>query len=232
MGRNITAIIPAAGLGKRFGGGTNKPFLTLGGLPLIIWALRALEEIDDITEMVPVFKSEEMAEGLDLIGRYGITKVKQVVPGGKERQDSVYNGLSSLDTKTDIVVIHDGVRPLVEKSLIKEAIRQIDDADGVIAAVPVKDTIKTVRAENIVQETLDRKSLWAVQTPQVFKYPLLTEAYRKAVSERFYSTDDSAIMERYGGKVKVIMGSYANIKITTPEDIDMAEIFLRKKEKA
>lgn len=239
MKRKITAIIPAAGLGKRFGEGNNKTFQTLGGKPIVLWVLEAFESIDAIEEVIPVFKKDDVDEGRDLIERFGISKVKRIAPGGKERQDSVYNGLNLVDKKTTIVVIHDGVRPLIEKSVVEESINQLSNCDGVVAGVPLKDTIKEVRGQVsgvrcqgkdiVVKKTLNRRVLWAIQTPQVFKYNVLYKAYKKAMDERFCSTDDSAIVERYSGKVKVIMGSYANIKITTPEDLDIAEMLLKKR---
>lgn len=232
MKRKVTAIIPAAGLGKRFGEGSNKTFQTLGGKPIVLWVLEAFESIDAVEEVIPVFKKDDADDGRDLIERSGISKVKRIAPGGKERQDSVYNGLKLVDKKTTIVVIHDGVRPLIEKSVVEESINQLRNCDGVVAGVPLKDTIKEVRCQGkdiLVKKTLNRRVLWAIQTPQVFKYNVLYKAYKKAMDERFCSTDDSAIVERYSGKVKVIMGSYANIKITTPEDLDIAEMLLKKR---
>ncbi|MDI6745247.1 MAG: 2-C-methyl-D-erythritol 4-phosphate cytidylyltransferase [Thermodesulfovibrionales bacterium] len=236
MKGKVTAIVPAAGLGKRFGQGGNKPFQALGNKPLVVWVFEVLESINEIAEIIPVFKRDDMALGCELLERFNFSKVKRIAAGGKERQDSVYSGLSLIDRGTDAVLIHDGVRPLIEKSIVEESIRQLRRVDGVVVGVPLKDTIKAVQSsrpqvpnEFFVQKTLDRKSLWAIQTPQVFKYSVLMKAYRRAMEERFYSTDDSAIVEKYGGKVKAIIGSYSNIKITTPEDMDIAELLLRKR---
>ncbi|MFA4829275.1 MAG: 2-C-methyl-D-erythritol 4-phosphate cytidylyltransferase [Thermodesulfovibrionales bacterium] len=231
MGK-VIAIVPAAGLGKRFGQDNNKTFQALLDKPIVIWALEALECVDDIEEIIPVFKKDDMEQGLALIERFRISKVKRVASGGKERQDSVFNGLNLAGKKASVVLIHDGVRPLIEKSVIEESIKQLKDCDGVIVGVLPKDTIKEARGQGkdiVVKKTLNRNVLRAIQTPQVFKYSALMQAYKKAMAEKFYSTDDSAIVERYGGKVKVIMGSYTNIKVTTPEDLDMAEMFLRKR---
>jgi len=227
----VTAIVPAAGLGKRFGPEGHKPFRMLGDKPLVVWVFEALESVDDIAEIIPVFKKEDLTLGCDLLEKFKFTKIKRIAPGGKERQDSVFSGLNLAGKSTGLALIHDGVRPLIEKHIIEESIRQLRKVDGVVVGVPLKDTIKEVRSlekEIIIKKTLDRKSLWAIQTPQVFKYPALMKAYKKALAEGFYSTDDSAIVERYGGKVKVIRGSYSNIKITTPEDLDIAELLLRK----
>ncbi|NCO68785.1 MAG: 2-C-methyl-D-erythritol 4-phosphate cytidylyltransferase [Nitrospirae bacterium] len=236
MNKKVTAIVPAAGLGKRFGQGSSKPFQTLGNKPLVVWVFEILESINEIAEILPVFKKDDMALGCGLLEKFKFSKVKRIAPGGKERQDSVYGALNLIDKETDVVLIHDGVRPLIKKSTVEESIRQLKGFDGVVAGVPLKDTIKEVACqvsgvrrkgeEIIVKKTLNRNVLWAIQTPQVFKYSALMTAYRKAMDERFYSTDDSAIVEKYGGRVKVIMGSYSNIKITTPEDIGIAEMLL------
>lgn len=228
MKDKVVAIVPAAGLGRRFGPGTNKSFKTLMGKPLLLWALETLETIDEITEIIPVLKEEDMEKGVEIFEEFGLSKIKRIAPGGKERQDSVYNGLKQVDDNTGIVVIHDGVRPLVGKNLIQESIRQLRDCDGIIPGVPPKDTIKEIK-DSIVRRTLKRDSLWAVQTPQVFFYKILYAAYEKAMMDGFYTTDDAAIVERYGGRIKVIMGSYNNIKITTPEDLLIAEFLLSKK---
>lgn len=239
--KKVVAIVPAAGLGKRFGQDKNKTFQALLDKPIVIWALEALECVDDIEEVIPVFKKDDMEQGLALIERFRISKVKRVAPGGKERQDSVFNGLNLVGKKANVVLIHDGVRPLIEKSIIEESIKQLKDCDGVIVGVPPKDTIKEARGQVsgvrcqgkdiVVKKTLNRNILMAIQTPQVFKYSALMQAYKKAMAEKFYSTDDSAIVEKYGGKVKVIMGSYTNIKVTTPEDLAIAEMLLSKRGK-
>jgi len=228
MNRKIAAIVPAAGIGKRLGPGTNKPFHLLLERPLIVWAIEVLEQMEEITEIVPVLKDSDIREGLRIFEQFSFSKVRKAVPGGSKRQDSVYNGLRHLGGNPDIVVIHDGVRPLVEREKVKEAIIAIDGYEGVVLGVPVKDTIKQVEAD-VVHNTLKRDNLWAVQTPQVFLRDSLLEAYESAMVERFYGTDDSALVERIGGKVKVIMGSYSNIKITTPDDLPLAEFLLRRK---
>jgi 2-C-methyl-D-erythritol 4-phosphate cytidylyltransferase len=248
----VIAIVPAAGLGRRFGHGTNKPFQNLGGKPIIIWSLETLESVNEIVDIIPVLKVEDMEYGQKVFEEYSLSKIKKIAPGGRERQDSVYNGLKLIDDKNCMVLIHDGVRPLIEKLLIEEVIKELLTAplkfssaplfekggrgdlrgfkgfDGVALGVPLKDTIK--EAENgIIKKTLRRDSLWAIQTPQAFHYRNILTAYEKAMKEGFYSTDDAALMERYGGKIKVVMGSYGNIKITTPEDLAIAELFLSKK---
>lgn len=242
--KKIVAIVPSAGVGKRFGRRKNKPFHLLSGKPLIIWSLEALQSVKEIKEIIPVVKEEDMKTVAALIEKYNISKVKRIVPGGKERQDSVYNGIKVLNDDVSVVLIHDGVRPLVEKDLIKRTISELRGFDGAIAGVPVKDTIKETRSQSappladgtgvrnkekdiVVQQTLNRNVLWAIQTPQVFRYKKLREAFEKAKHDNYYGTDDAALVERYGGKVKIVMGSYRNIKITTSEDIQVAEALIR-----
>jgi 2-C-methyl-D-erythritol 4-phosphate cytidylyltransferase len=257
--QHVIALVPAAGLGKRFGAGTNKPFQNLSGKPLIIWSLETLEAIDEVVEIIPVLKLDNIEYGVKIFEKAGLSKIKRIAPGGKERQDSVYNGLKLIEDKNCIVLIHDGVRPLIKRLLIEEAIKELltptaparrtaggplfstsgggarGDSeglkayDGVILGVPLKDTIKEAE-DRIIKKTLRRESLWAIQTPQVFPYKSIFSAYNKAMEEGFYSTDDAAIVEKYGGKVKVVMGSYRNIKITTPEDLVIAEFLISKKD--
>jgi 2-C-methyl-D-erythritol 4-phosphate cytidylyltransferase len=240
----VVAIVPAAGLGKRFGEEKNKPFYPLAGKPLIIWALEMLQGIDEIAEIIPVLKEDDLIVCGDLVEQYNITKVRRIVPGGRERQDSVCNALKILDNKTSVVLIHDGARPLIEADIIRKSLHELRDCDGVVVGVPVKDTIKEVRRQStedraqstedkqdggiIVEKTLNRNLLWAIQTPQVFYFEKIRDAYIKATADRYYATDDAALVEHYRGKVKIIMGSYRNIKITTPEDIDIAETLIIK----
>jgi 2-C-methyl-D-erythritol 4-phosphate cytidylyltransferase len=226
MKNTVTAIVPAAGVGKRFGGGTNKPLVNLCDKPLIIWTLQTLDALPEIKEIIPVLKEEDMEYAVELFEQHSMPKIKRIAPGGKERQDSVSHGLNLIDDKRCIVLIHDGVRPLIEPSVITNAVKQLTECDGVVVGVPVKDTVKEV-VDGDVQQTLKRDVLWAIQTPQIFRYETIYRAYEKAGKESFYSTDDSALVERYGGKIKVVMGSYTNIKITTPEDLMIAELFVK-----
>lgn len=226
MKANVIAVVPAAGVGKRFGNGTNKPFETLGGKPLMLWAIESLGSLPEVSEIIPVIKEDHMESAAELFERYGIQKVKRIAPGGGERQESVFHGLSLIEDGNSIVLVHDGVRPLIEPHIVRFALRELKDCDGVVVGVPVKDTIKEVM-DGMVSRTLSRDFLWAVQTPQIFRYEAIRQAHEKASADSFSSTDDSALVERYGGKVKMIMGSYTNIKVTTPGDLLMAEQFLR-----
>lgn len=225
MKDKIIAIVPAAGTGKRFGDKTNKQFETLNGKPLIIWALETLENMPGIHEIIPVLKEADMEYGVEIFEQYRISKIRRVAPGGAERQDSVFHGLNLIDDKKCIVLVHDGVRPLIEPDIIINAVKQLKDCDGVVVGVPVKDTIKETTGD-LVTKTLKRDTLWSIQTPQIFSYNTLYSAYEKAIKSSYYSTDDSALVERNGGKIKVVMGSYTNIKVTTPEDLKIAELFI------
>ena len=240
MNYRVTAIVPAAGLGRRFGPDTNKPFQLLGGKPLVVWSLEALESVEEIEEIIPVLKEEDRKKGVALFEQHKLSKIKRIAPGGEERQDSVYNGLKLVEDKNGIVLIHDGARPFIEKGLIEKSVRELlipyclpltgdglKGCDGIILGVPVKDTIKETEGD-IIRRTLKRDSLWAIQTPQVFHYITIFSVYERAMKEGFYSTDDAALIEEYGGKVRVIMGSYRNIKITTPEDLLAAEYLLSR----
>ena len=229
MNEKITAVIPAAGLGKRFGDGANKQFLMLGGKPLLIWALQALEAVPEIYEIIPVLKDGDMEFGIRMLEEYGIKKVRRIAPGGKERQDSVFHGLKLVSDKKGVVLVHDAARPLIETSLVANAIGRLTDCEGVVVGVPVKDTIKEVKEGEVIH-TLSRDCLWSVQTPQVFRFETIYGAYERAAKESFYSTDDSALVEKYGGRIRMVMGSYKNIKITTPEDLKMAELFLEMRD--
>lgn len=240
-GERVVAVVPAAGLGTRFGSERNKPLFELLGKPLLIWTLEALQGVEEIAEIIPVLKGEDISPGAALIERYGITKVKRIIPGGKERQDSVYNGLKALDGKASVVVIHDGARPLADGALIGRTIAGLEDFDGVVAAVPVKDTIKEGRLrryedgtegeEIVVRRTLDRSVLWAVQTPQTFRVDKIRHAHEKARADGYYATDDAALVEKSGGTIRVVEGSYRNIKVTTPEDAIVAEALLKANSK-
>jgi 2-C-methyl-D-erythritol 4-phosphate cytidylyltransferase len=237
--KRVVAVVPAAGIGKRFGPGTNKPFYKLSGKPLIIWALEVLESVEAVKEIIPVLKVEDMDSGIAIFEQFGLSKIKKIAPGGKERQDSVYSGLKLIQDKDCIVLIHDGARPLIEKSLIVNMIGHMSEMmsnqeryDGIIPGIPLKDTIKESDRKMLVKRTLKRDVLWAIQTPQVFPYENIIRAYTKAMKARLYSTDDAALIEHNKGRMKIMMGSYTNIKITTPEDFSLAEFYLSRKAKA
>jgi len=232
----VVALVPAAGTGKRFGPGTNKPFHNLNGKPLVIWSIEVLESIEAVIEIIPILKVEDIDTGSTIFEQFGFSKIKKIARGGQERQDSVYSGLKLIQDKDCMVLIHDGARPLIEKSLVVNMIRQMaeiidkhENYDGIITGIPLRDTIKESDPGMVVNRTLKRDALWAIQTPQVFPYDKIIRAYDRAMKARSYSTDDAALIEHCNGIIKIMMGSYTNIKITTPEDLAFAEFFLSRK---
>ncbi len=226
----VTALIPAAGMGKRMGRTVAKQFLPLGDRPMLAHTLLAFQRASGVDEIIPILSKEDMESCLkEVIELYHITKVKTLVVGGKERQDSVFNGLQKLDDDKGIVLVHDGVRPFVTQEMINEVVEFAKKGECVTVGVPLKDTVKEVGSDGIVKNTLDRSRLWAIQTPQAFPVKVLKRVYAEAYKHSFYGTDDSTLAERAGSKVRVIMGSYDNIKITTPEDLLLAEQIMKRR---
>lgn len=226
----VTVLIPAAGAGKRMQSSTAKQFLPLGDRPVLAHTLAAFQRSAEIDEIIPILSEEEQQSCREqIIDPFGISKARRIVAGGKERQDSVYNGLRQLDPDTDVVLVHDGVRPFVTGEMIRECVLRARRGDCVAVGVPVKDTVKLVDAKGRVRETLDRSKLWAIQTPQAFPARILLSAYEAAYKRRGTATDDAMLVEREGGRVTIIMGSYENIKITTPDDLLLAEEILKRR---
>jgi len=226
----VTALIPAAGMGTRMGKTVPKQFLLLGDKPLLAHTLLVFQHAPEIDEIIPILSQEDMEVCLrDVVEKYHLTKVKTLVVGGKERQDSVANGLKKLEKDASIVLIHDGVRPFVTHEMIRESVDRARGGACIAVGVPIKDTIKEVDNKMIVIRTLERNRLWAIQTPQVFPLAVLRHAYEESYKHKIYGTDDATLVERAGGRVQVIMGSYDNIKITTPEDLNLAEEILKRR---
>lgn len=219
-----TALIPAAGRGERFGRGSNKVFAPVAGKPILAHTLAVFEACDAIDEIVLVTGRHELEAAGDLVGRFGFTKISHIVPGGDTRQDSVYAGL--LKVTSEIVAIHDAARPMVTCDIIRRSIEEAEKSGACIAAVPVVDTIKSADSDMAVIGTVDRSNLYSVQTPQTFRTSLIREAFEKAFAEGFYATDDAALVENLGHKVSIVPGSYDNIKITTPSDLELANMKL------
>ncbi len=222
----VVAIILAAGSGTRMKSEINKHLLPLAGKPVIVHTLAAFERCAAIDAIVLVTSADNIAAYQALIAEYGIAKVSRIVLGGDTRQASAHNGLRAAGD-CDIVLIHDGARPLIAKQEIEAVIRDAAEYGGAVVAVPAKDT--TVRAhEGFIEAQLERNMLWQVQTPQGFKAAIIKEAYEAAARDGVQSTDDTGLVTRLGGVVKITPGSYANIKITTPEDLVIAEALLDK----
>ena len=224
----VVAIIPAAGRGRRIGGEIPKTSLSLGGIPLLRHTLQKFEACTQVDEILPLVPPEELSFWTNEIVRPSMfKKVKRVLAGGAERQDSVFLGLKAIAGNADWVVIHDGARPFVPPELIERALSETRRWKAVAAALPAGETIKEVSPEKEVLRTMDRRSLWIIQTPQAFEYNVIVSAHEKAREERFGGTDDASLVERLGIPVGVIEGSRLNFKITTPEDLTLGEALLK-----
>ena len=218
------AIILAAGVGKRMGAATNKQLLLLDNKPIIVHTLQVFEDCRAVDGVYLVVNQKDLpVVQEEILETYRFNKVMKLVIGGRLRQDSVKNGLEAIEHPCDIVIIHDGARPFITPSFIEKGIFLMEMFDAIIPAIPVKDTIKVVSKEGFVIKTLERDSLWHVQTPQTFKFDLISKAYKDGISKKLYGYDDATFLEYSGKKVKVIEGSSYNIKITTPEDLIMAK---------
>ncbi len=219
------ALIVAAGNGTRMRSIEKKQFLPLLDKPVLAWTVDVFEQMEDIQEIVIVVAAEDVAR-VKLIGEtYHWRKVRHIVPGGSTRQDSVLQGLDSLST--DWALVHDGVRPLVKAEDVQICLAAAKKHGGALLGVPVKDTIKRVTTDGKVKDTPDRETLWAIHTPQIFQRSRLREGLQRAAKEGWRVTDDASIIERLGDPIIVIADSERNIKITTPEDLAIAEMWLR-----
>ena len=226
-----TAIILAAGQGKRMKTKVQKQFLMLQGKPLLYYSLACFQKSDEIQEIVVVTGKESIDYcRSEIIEKYGFTKVKSIAEGGKERYDSVYAGLEACSADTDYVFIHDGARPFVTEDIIKRTKEVAVTYQACIAGMPSKDTVKIIDENNMVSATPERSRVWSVQTPQVFLYSLIKEAHDTARSVSMQGiTDDAMVVEQYKNTpVHIVEGAYENIKITTPEDILVAKKILEK----
>lgn len=228
--KKVTAIILAAGKGSRMHSTVQKQYMMLDGYPVVYYAIKCFQdsEVDDI--ILVTGKDEVDYCRQEIVKAHGLDKVSRIVSGGAERYESVYNALSAAED-TEYVMIHDGARPFVSLDMVHESIRYGKEHGACTVAVPVKDTIKEVAENGFGIRTLERSLLWNIQTPQTFSYDLIKTAYLKMMENGDTDvTDDTMILERYmGHSVKVILGSYYNIKITTPEDMEIAEFFMKNR---
>ena len=224
----IGAVIPAAGQGTRMGAAAPKQYLELGGRPIVGYAVKTLADCSIIDNLVLVCSPGDEAYCRTIITeQLGIKKEIEIVAGGNERQESVYNGLLALPADTDVAVIHDGARPLLkppELSLVVDAAIKYGAAT---LATPVKDTVKLADGNGFVTSTLNREFLWLIQTPQAFNFSLIMKAHQQAALTGFKGNDDASLVEALGAPVRIVTGSYANIKITTREDLLLAAALLR-----
>lgn len=222
----VTALIPAAGRGQRAGLGTNKLLRPLAGCPLLVHTLRAFENCSAVGAVVVVVHPEDQKRLLAWPQTYRLGKIRRFVTGGPERQDSVRRGLESIDWACEVVVVHDGARPLVRPELIARTVEVAAREGSAVAAVPVTDTIKWSEDGRHVESTLDREKLWAVQTPQAFQRSLLLAAHARAEADEYRGTDEAALVEHLGQPVVLVPGDRSNLKITTAEDFAIAATFL------
>lgn len=216
----VACIVPSAGKGRRLDLSREKPFLKLKGKPLLFHTLRALASSPFIDYIIAVVSGEKVKTCRALVKKYHLRKIRAVVPGGKRRADSVEKGLREAGD-ADFILVHDGARPFIDKDLIKKVLFAAKKEGAALAAIPSKQTLKSVE-NSFVMGTPDRKRLWEAQTPQGFEKNLIVEAYKRA--DKRGVTDDSMLAERLGCRVKIVRGSSRNIKITTPEDLKLARI--------
>lgn len=221
-----TAIILAAGKSTRMGDGIDKAFLSLVNKPVVAWSLIAFERSPEIDRIVLVVRKDQLVGAKAVVKMFGISKLDKIVAGGSKRQESVQAGLAACDLDTRYVVVHDGARPCVTSDLVSEVVKAVKRTDAVTVGRPVIDTLKSCAKGTSVTETVSRDRLWAVQTPQAFQLRALRDAYRK-LDPKVEVTDDCQAVELAGGSVKILESLKPNIKITTPEDLQLVSLLLK-----
>ena len=219
----IGAIIVGAGSSRRLG--RDKVFISLAGKPMLAWSIDTCQNSKLIDQITVVLNQAKLDLGRKIANERGWSKVVEICPGGRRRQDSVRQGLNELED-CDWVMIHDCARPFLNEDLIRDGLEAVQATGAAVAAVPIKDTVKLGGSDMLVSKTLNREELWAVQTPQLFRFDIIAAAHEQIKDD---VTDDAAMVERLGYKVRLYMGSYDNIKITTPEDLVLAELIAGKK---
>ncbi len=225
-----TAIIPAAGAGTRMKSDLKKQYMTLLDRPVLYWTLKVFEESEIIDDIILSVPSEEIDFCKnDIVDKYDFQKVIKIVPGGKRRQDSVANGFYALKGHSDVICVHDGVRPLITQEIILKAVRTAKNFGGACVAVRVKDTIKKITDDGFILRTPIRRYLYAAQTPQAFEYNLFSDALANMKKQGLEATDDSSLVEAIGARVVIVEGAYDNLKITTKRDIELAEKILSQR---
>jgi 2-C-methyl-D-erythritol 4-phosphate cytidylyltransferase len=227
MDRTV-AVIPAAGMGIRMGAARAKQFMELDGVPLLAWTLAPFQRSGAVDALIVVAPAEEVEYcDREIAKRFGLNKVLTVVAGGPTRQDSVRRGILASGGEYGLVLIHDGVRPMIDEILIDRIVSLARQWGPVVSGLPARETIKEVDKDRLVVKTYDRSQVWLIQTPQVFPYPVIWEAHERAFQEGWVSTDDGTLVERMGVPVRVVEGSERNIKITTPNDLALVRLFLK-----
>lgn len=227
MNSKVCTLIPAAGKGRRMAHSLKKPYLKLAKKPILAHTIQRFEQNAAVDAIFVIVDETDFSEcRKTVLQPYAFTKVQELVAGGETRQSSVYNGLCALSADVDFVIVHDGVRPFVTDETVSDCLTAADEYGAAVAAVPVKDTIKLANENCFIAETPKRERLWAVQTPQVFRKSLLEAAHQTARERQLTGTDDAALVEQLGFPVKLVKGTYANLKITTPVDLRVAEVLL------
>ena len=228
----VVALVPAAGRGLRMGGSVPKQYLSIGGEPLIVQSLRILQAAPVVGQIILAVPSADIEYcEREIVLRHRFTKVTKVVAGGAERQDSVRHALAQVPSDTDIVLIHDAVRPFVTQRMIEEVVAASWKEGAAIIALPMRDTVKQVRTDGMIERTVDRTPLWLAQTPQAFRRDWIETAHRNAHAEGVRATDDAFLVEWLGHLVAVVEGSGENIKVTRPEDLVIGEAILASRMK-
>ena len=223
----VVAIIVAAGSGKRLGRSAKKQFLSIGSKPILAYTLDVFDSVEKVDRIILVIPGGwKRYCQKEIIEKFGYRTEIELTNGGARRQDSVACGLALVSEDYGLVIIHDGVRPFVTRKMIIESIARARKFGACVVAVPVSDTVKMAKSNRIIERTLPRECLWRVQTPQTFRLSLIKKAYAKALRDKFYGTDDAQLVERMHKPVKIISGDYRNIKITTKEDLILAEKLL------
>lgn len=225
----VSVIFPAAGQGKRMGLGFNKIFTEVSGNPILIQTLLAFSRCDCIDELIIAVDINEMEIIRKVLNKIPKLKPFKLVAGGSERQYSVYNGLMAINPDTDIVLVHDAARPLISETVIQSVVNEAMLSGSAVCAVPAKDTIAQIDDMGFIKDVPDRNTIWAVQTPQGFKKEILIKAHQKAQEDNFLGTDEASLVRRIPHPVKLVMGDYNNLKVTTPTDLLIAEMLFSKK---
>lgn len=222
----VTAIIAAAGMGTRMKRKLNKQFLTIDNTPVLEHTLRKFDKSKYVDYIIVVIKETDISYLGEVLSKLKLNKKFKIVYGGSTRPDSIFNALKNLPEETKIVLTHDGARPFIDTELIDLSIEKVNETGSLVVGVPVKDTIKISKSNMNVDFTPVRSELFQIQTPQVFLKDIIVSAYNRLMEEDFTGNDDASFVEKNGGKVKILMGSYKNIKITTPEDLLIAEVLI------
>jgi len=220
---SVSVIVALAGQGKRMKTNVPKQFIELFNKPLFIYTLEEIEQCECVDEIVLVTGKEHLEYLKTTVERYHLRKVKKIIEGGAERQDSIYNGIMAVNPNNSYIAVQDGVRPLVKSNYFAKSVELLEKnrtVDGVVVGVWAKDTIKMVNADGLIESTPDRKTIFHAQTPQTFRVDVLKKAYQVAKETHYLGTDDASLVERYKGNVMILEGDYENIKVTTPSDLD------------